>query len=580
MHLPRRPGFPLVLVVPAPAVLVALALGSAGCSDAKLKQIGGPAMPGQSNPARAPGPDASGLALPDGAAAGSPIAANCMPCDDFPAAPIIAGPDAPGPKPADAGAPAATAPVPANAADLFGPADRGSAATGPCLLEPEAGTLVPRNWLRPRFRMAPAAGQNLFELRLTTTRQKNPLIVYTTSPSWTMPKPMWQALAAHAGNETIAVQVRSLDASKPGMPARSPAGNFAIAPVDVGGSIVYWTTSGGSAFKGFSISDEGVVPVLRPNQTGGRCVGCHSSTPDGLYVAFASSTASDNGNPSHPELRSGKNPAETPDFITPVAQSLLSRPEQQLPTFSKAHWSKGDRIMLTMYKSQIMWTDLEAVASAQDVAWGFLARGGDSHAGAGFPTFSHDGTFVTYVASSSTQSAGATKDGDIFRVPFGVRKGGEAKPVAGAASPEFNEYYPSPSPDDKFIAFTRVANLLDSYHNPKAEIFVVPSTGGNAVRFAANDPTGCTGKTSPGITNSWPKWAPVVNHADGKTYYWLTFSSTRSEGGKPQLYVTPLVVDDASGTPTTYPAIYLWNQPAEENNHTPAWDIFDIPIDL
>ena len=55
----------------------------------------------------------------------------------------------------------------------------------------------------------------------------------------------------------------------------------------------------------------------------------------------------------------------------------------------------------------------------------------------------------------------------------------------------------------------------------------------------------------------------------------MIFSSTRT-AGRPQLYVTP-VVDDG-GTVRTYPALYLWNQPATENNHTPAWDNFDIGV--
>jgi hypothetical protein len=40
--------------------------------------------------------------------------------------------------------------------------------------------------------------------------------------------------------------------------------------------------------------------------------------------------------------------------------------------------------------------------------------------------------------------------------------------------------------------------------------------------------------------------------------------------------VTP-VVDDGQSL-TTYPALYLWNQPFNENNHTPAWDNFMIPV--
>ena len=541
-----------------------LLFAAAACSKSPLKQIGDSGPHG--DPARN---SDGGIILPDGATAAAAV--PCLPCDDFPAAPLLDPGDAPA---GGAGA------VPANVADLFGPAERGSAAAAPCLLEPEPGSLVPRNWLRPRFRFQPVPGQTLFELRLTTPHEKNPLVVYTSTTIWTMPRPMWKALAAHAGGDPITVQVRGLDPAKPGMPGKSEAATWTVAPVDVGGSIVYWTTSGGSALKGFSVGDEGVVEVLRPAQTGGKCVGCHSSTPDGLYVAFASSAEAENGDQSHPELRSGKNPMETPDFVTPAAQILLNRTEQQLPTFSQAHWSKGDRIVITMFKGQIMWTDLETTSGAQGTGWDFLARSGDAHPSAAYPSFSHDGNFVAYVASSSTESAGATKDGDIYKVAFGARKGGEATPVAGAASAEWNEYYPSASPDDKFLAFTRVLAPAESYDNPSAEIFVVPSEGGSALRFAANDPAACTGVLSPGITNSWPKWAPVVNHAAGKTYYWLTFSSTRSEGAQPQLYVTPLVQDDASGVLTTYPAIYLWNQPASENNHTPAWDVFDIPIDI
>ena len=82
---------------------------------------------------------------------------------------------------------------------------------------------------------------------------------------------------------------------------------------------------------------------------------------------------------------------------------------------------------------------------------------------------------------------------------------------------------------------------------------------------------------------------------DGKTYYWLIFSSTRT--GLPgimrtsvpagscfpmityisQLYVTGLVVDE-SGAVNTFPAIYVWNQPPQYINTTPAWEDFVIPI--
>lgn len=75
-------------------------------------------------------------------------------------------------------------------------------------------------------------------------------------------------------------------------------------------------------------------------------------------------------------------------------------------------------------------------------------------------------------------------------------------------------------------------------------------------------------------------------HQDGRSYYFLLFTSARKYGDEfstpfqiggtddsgtlrdsTQLYLTTLVVDDTTGTVTSYPAIYLWNQ-----NRTPVPD--------
>lgn len=102
---------------------------------------------------------------------------------------------------------------------------------------------------------------------------------------------------------------------------------------------------------------------------------------------------------------------------------------------------------------------------------------------------------------------------------------------------------------------------------------MVPSAGGTAQLLKANDAPACqTNLTRPGLTNDWPKWSPDVGQANGKSYYWLTFSSQRT--GTPQLFVTAVVVQ--GGTISTFPALYLWNQPTGEGNLTPSWDNFQI----
>jgi hypothetical protein len=85
-------------------------------------------------------------------------------------------------------------------------------------------------------------------------------------------------------------------------------------------------------------------------------------------------------------------------------------------------------------------------------------------------------------------------------------------------------------------------------------------------------------RDEPGVYNSWPKWSPEVRTAGGKKYYFVTFSSARNTGAErfgARLYVTPIVVE--GDTITTYAALYLWNQPELEDNHSPAWDNYQLP---
>ena len=82
--------------------------------------------------------DDGGTAPPDLAVAG--------PYRDFPIAPVI-----------DDQANGMTK-TPGNAGDLFGDKNYGEPSGGPCLLEPEVGSLFPRNWLRMRVRFAAPAG--------------------------------------------------------------------------------------------------------------------------------------------------------------------------------------------------------------------------------------------------------------------------------------------------------------------------------------------------------------------------------------------------------------------------------------
>jgi hypothetical protein len=533
-------------------------------------------------------------------AAGNPFnQQGCVgPCTDFPTEPII-----------DTGAPA-------DAPTMFGGAPTGP---GPCVTEPEDGAMFPNNWLRPRVKFKATTPGTLHEIRIHADLQANDLVAYTTNEAWTMPKAIWLKLALHVRNQPITVTVRAAGGGASSV-------KFYIAPVKAEGSIVFWAADPAelgtqnamtSNLQGFAIGDESTVTALRVadvqmqtrlannNLRSVKCIGCHNSTPDGASVGFIDLY------PWNMAI-AGVEPGRTgllPAYVTPGGTDTIRQPGMGIFSFSAAHWRTGDRIAVAPYyldqpcgqydqnkaNVRLAWLDLEAPpvtagCPVEGTHFGIIARTGDAR-GAGNPTWSHDGKTIVY-SSTNAGADGRLEVGatDLYQVPYNNRQGGTATPLMGAADPAFEEYYPSFSHDDKLVAFDRVPAGGRMYANPMAELYVVPASGAaKPTRLAANDPPACSGFASPGVNNHWAKWSPAMpgaSNADGKTYYWLIFSSNRY-GTPPvgtvqvsQLYATAIVVSEDAPyeAPKTYPAIYLWNQKVETLNTTPAWDPFKIPV--
>jgi hypothetical protein len=589
-------------------------------------------------------------------------------CNDFPSTPVL---DSSG------------SGVPSNVAQMF--SGTGGSSGGPCIYEPPPGAMFPQNWLRPRFFWTAGSGMNLFELTLHSDHETNDLVVYTSQTHWTMDKAMWTQLASDLQNAPITVNIRQMTGSGP---SAGTSSSFLIAPAAAQGAMVFWSTksfdnsAASTDLQGFQVGDESTSTVLTPNQVqqgvwagpgdGGnfpspavlepvQCIGCHTSTPDGLYVGFTvqwpwpnaiASVQADSGSPVG---------AQPPWLTTGAIANLGPNTNDQnylggthvnatnnvddvmlgIQTFSKAHYQTGDRVEIASVgasldqpqasngqfeqvqasgvTSQLVWIDLEwngsgdagnrpsaAPGATTNGGWGVLARTGGTNS-AGAPRGSHDGTKIAYTSVQNATRDGRLGSGgsdgmlfagagqaDVKIIPYNANAsgpggaGGAATSLQGASDSAYNEYFPNFAPDDSIIAFNRTAAADDMYEQPKAEVFVVPAAGGTAVSLAGNQPAACSGKTSPGVSNTWPKFAPapaggvVTPASDGRLYYWVTFSSTRgvdssSGSGKVQLYVAGIAVDPASGTATTYPAIYLWNQDPTVNNLIPAWDNFAIP---
>ncbi len=570
--------------IAAAALATSIAASFWGCGSSKPSPVEGTGSGSSS------GSGSSGnvfTAMPDGAVpdSGVPFDQNVnMTYDDF-ANPVLDQPDGGG-----------GAMVPANAPALFGPAgsaDDGSTGDGPCIVEPEDNALFPNNWVRPRFRWNPPGGANLFEVRIHAKNQTSDLVAYTGSTSWTMPADLWAALNTDSADVPLTLTVRSGTYAGGTLTneAVSLTLSMMVAPAPAPGRIVYWTTADGTSLKQFQIGDETVGTVLVPSQvqgtplTGSDCFGCHTGAPDGLYSVLSTSTNSWGDTVALIDPDAGTVGA-TPPFLGAGGAATLTQGDLGISAVSAAHWANGDHTVISSDGTNLVWLDLEATTPAN--ARGTLARNGTQPGGnlAGAPAWSHDGTTIVYVATNHLQDGrlgNGTSPSDpgsranLYTVPFAGRAGGTIAPLPGASDTSMQEYYPSFSPDDAFVAFDECSNDDGMYNQPHAEVYVVPRHGGTATKLVANTPAACSGATSPGVTNSWPKWSPAVTTVpDGRSFYWLVFSSTRFNASVPQLFVAGMVVG-ADGKVSTYGALYLWNQPSDEGNHTPAWEFFQLP---
>ncbi len=594
----------------------------------------------------------SGASTGSGGGSGSggsvnPPPSNCNgTCDDFGGGPF--GPDG------------TSGSVPSGSTGIFGNGASGS--SGPCLYEPQDGTLFPNNWLRPRFSWTSTG--NLYELRVSVANQQDDLVVYTAETSWTMPQSMWSHLGIDSNDMPLTVKISS--SSHGGAPAAGTSSTFTIAPVGASGNLVYWSPTGSTnagtgmvgntVLSGFSVGSEMVKQVLVPTdiatpttnywmtmgndykQRPVTCIGCHTSTPDGNFIGFndawpwggvlASAAPGSMGMP--------------PTFIKAGGFAAFIQPWVGIQTYTINHWMDGDHIVVAPLgtcsgqpcatgssvdadqQPGLAWFDLEntgpytgmadPATTLKGSAWDWIVPPDTANKRyAAAPSWSHqtNDDFIVYTGTSNVKSGRlGTGTAHLYQVPYSKTSTQTPMAIPGDGSDSnYAQYYGTLSSDDAYIAFDRIpastANTshpsLDTtatgcnpspcvwegmYMQPATELFVMPVAGGTgaAIKLAANDPPQCPGQmTSPGINNTWAKWSPESSPApNGSTYYWLIFSSWRQgmvdpKTGSPiaQLFMTVIVKPEA-GFLQTYPAVYLWNQPANVSNFTPAWDVFKI----
>jgi hypothetical protein len=509
-----------------------------------------------------------------------------------------------------AGGPFTSGTVPSGATQIF--ASAGSGSGGPCLFEPQDGTLLPNNWLRPRFSWTGTG--DLYELRVSGGNQADDLVVYTDKTSWTMPIAMWRALAIDTESMPLTVTIRS--SSHGGAPSTGTSAGFTIAPVGASGNLVYWSPSGSTnastgpvgntMLSGISVGGESVTQVLVPtdvvkngtwetmdvayNKRPVTCIGCHTSTPDGNFIAFNDAYPWGGVLASGQPTLMGDSPGKDPPLDVPSigagGYDAFIQPWVGITTFSVNHWAANDYIAVAPLgtcgsggpcaagssidadqQPGLAWFDLsnsssytgmaDPATTLKGTAWNWIYPPDTTNKKyAAAPSWSHapDDDFIVFTMTSNVKSGRlGTGTAHLYKVAYSKTAAEIPSAIPGDGSdPAYAQYYGTLSADDAYVVYDRIAastaavnhaNLDRSamgcnpspcvwegmYMQPQTELFVIPTAGGTATRLAANDPPQCPGQmVSPGIDNTWAKWSPEVQTApNGDLYYWVIFSSWR-----------------------------------------------------
>jgi hypothetical protein len=439
--------------------------------------------------------------------------------------------------------------LPPNAKDWFdsNPED---ATRAPTVVYPPLDTVMPRNlgdfevhWTDPQ--------NNVFEVSLKTEFADVRVIV--PGGNGAIPTGSWMAFladewAAAVGYETsVQYQVRGVDKNNPTVVGSATPRIINLSNEQMLGGLYYWAATAANGPYGIFRHDmakpgQPAEQFMTTAQTGGRCVACHVLSRDGTKMAIT--------------YDGGNGAATLVDVAsqTPQASTRGWNFGAFTPDGNKFLAVQGGTLTVLDYATQAAQTTMPA-------------SGWVTH-----PDLSADGTTLVYVqAASGTGADWSFNGGKIFTRTFDAATNTFGPEVLLVGDTN-NNYYPSLSPDGKWVLFNRAPSGA-SYNNGNASLWVVATAGGTPIELAKADQT-------MGLTNSWGRWAPFAQTLGtaNEPMYWVTVSSKRDFGvrlvgvAKPQIWMTPFFPDKATAASDPSAAAFrLPFQNIDSNNHIAQW---------
>jgi hypothetical protein len=388
-----------------------------------------------------------------------------------------------------------------------------------------------------------------------------------------------------------------------------------------------WTDDGG---PNSTPPYQGGPQAWNGGQAGGHCIGCHTITNDGKYMALTIGGSS-TYNAANWELldisaqsllqnnptASGGSGCNDPNATATNDSTCYWQQYRKDAFATETAWGPMSNVMVSMYKAKLYTNNVAINGTAATLTQTGLTFTKPPDPYQSDPFWSHDGSYLVYTSFATPATADSTGNpgglnGDLKKngaiaiadaTPMGIMD--DPKVIVSRDSKVTN-YYPCISEDSKYIVFNQSTcgtdpdinyngsagygtSTCDGYDDSSAKLWWVPISGG-ATKRLDNANGG-----SMNYDNSWPRFSPDVGMFRGATLYWVAFSSRRPYGSQlntgtlmtsqPQLWFTGVVAGENIATDPSRAPVWLPGQNAMQStgmvvgNHVPQWVKVAIVID-
>ncbi len=449
--------------------------------------------------------------------------------------------------------------APADAKDYFTGGDGGPA---PSLVYPFDQTLMAANVLQLAIQWRAGAGQSVFRVTVSgSTYERSFYVGSSLCPSgqctYRIDDKLWSAVGHSAQGQSITMVVSG--SSGRGVPiGHSNPTKIDFAPEDIKGGLYYFSPT----IKGIKRVPIGASKpvdfITNGDETG--CAGCHAVSRDGKKVAV--------------EFGFGQTPigSSIVDGIMPKKRAFSLTPSI---AWNFAWFNASGDKFIANWSGTLKVRDsstgavLETVQPAQIGGLGLGAM----------PEWSPDNKWLAFVRYTrpSTYDFELVDSGDIVVMPYNGGAFGQAITVVPAKIGSEVHFWPSWSPDSKWLVFNSqtCGGSCQQYNATQTRLRLVraiddvgqPVANGAPIELAA-------GTHQANSSNNWPKFAPFLqNNRYAFVVYSARYRYGFSGGSQPQLFMLGLDLDKAraGGQDPSFQPIWLPFQEPNTGNHSAIW---------